>query len=763
MSLDLQLLRQIDDSKLDRNERARLRCRLAKELEEAGNYEGARSAMAGLWQRVGERPMLKGMDEKTVCQVLLRAGALTGWIGSSMQVEGAQEIAKDLLTESRRHFERLKDPVGAAEAHIEVAWCYWREGAYDEARVTLREALEELSGKDNDLQALALVRLADVERASRRFSDGLRVLGEAAPLIETSSSHSLKGKYHNTLALVLRNLGAAENHGDYIDRALVEYAAASFHFEQAGHTRFRARVENNLGFLFFTIKRFEEAKKHLDCARRLFDSLKDGGSCAQVDESRARLLLAQGKNTEAERVVRSAIRIQENSGEQSLLAESLTTHGTALARLGQTERARMILQRAIEVASLVGDKEKAGLAAITLIEEIGERLTTNEITAAYERAVAFLKGSQNLETLARLVACSERVLAISRRRKGEFNSSNFLYASPQVATILRDAHRVAEAAGTVLITGETGTGKEVLARLIHEWSGRTGKFVAINCGALTSTLIESQLFGHLRGSFTDAIKDHPGAVREAARGTLFLDEIGELSAGNQSKLLRLIEQGEIHSLGASLPEQIDARIIAATNRDLKDAVANKRFRDDLYYRLNTFHLHLPPLRERTGDIPVLAEHFIRQALDATGKRVNFASGAIEAIKRLPLRGNARELRALIERTILIAANDSLISAEAVELVALRQSQTSNFADPWDNFSLEEEVKRFEGELIRRAMDAAKGSVVGAARLLGVKHQTLSKMLQTRHKDLSQAKNQTNRRKRSIIRASLASRKNNSTV
>lgn len=751
MDLELNLLRQIDDPKLNRSERARLRCLLAKELEDAGNYEGARGALHGLWQRVGERPVLDGLDKQTAALVILRAGALTGWIGSSRQVEGAQETAKNLLTESRAHFEVLNDQAGAAEAEIEIAWCYWREGAYDEARVTLCEARAKLSDLDNDLQAVALVRSAIVERAARRFHDALRVLDEAAPLIEKSASHSLKGKYHNTLALVFRNLGAAENYEDYIDRALVEYAAASFHFKQAGHTRFRARVENNLGFLFFTIKRYEEARGHLDCARRLFDSLKDSGSCAQVDESRARLLLAQGMNLEAERVVRSAIRVQEKSGEQSLLAESLTTYGIALARLGQTERARMVLQRAIEVASLVGDKENAGLAALTIIEEIGDRLTISEITTAYERAAIFLKGSQNLETLARLVACSELAMAWSRQRKANLNAYSFLYASPQAAALLRDAHHVAEAASTVLITGETGTGKEILARLIHEWSGRPGKFVGINCGALTSTLIESQLFGHLRGSFTDAVKDHPGAVREAAGGTLFLDEIAELSAGNQSKLLRLIEQGEIHTLGASLPEQVDVRIIAATNRDLKEAVAKKRFRDDLYYRISTFHLHLPPLRERTEDIPVLAEHFIKQVNDTTGKRVTFTPESIEALKRLPLKGNVRELRTLIERTVLIAAQDSLISAEAVEIVALRKTQMANLADPWDNFSLQEEVRRFEAELIKRALDSAKGSVVGTARLLGIKHQTLSKMLQTRHKDLQPVSNMTSKRKRSIIK------------
>lgn len=685
--------------------------------------------------------------------MLLRAGTLTGWIGSARQIAGAQETAKDLLTESRVCFEALNNLSGVAEAEIEVAWCYWREGAYDEARVTLCEALIKLSGEDNDLRAVALIRRAIVERMAKRLRDAFSCLTEAAPLVEVSNSHSLKGRLHVELAVVLRNLSTVEKREDYADRALVEYSAASFHFEQAGHTRYCALTENNLGYMLFTLGRFPEAHDHLDRARRIFASLKDNGSVAQVDDTRARALLAQGKNSEAERITRSAVRIQEKGGEQAFLAEALTTHGTALARLGQAGRARATLQKAIETASLVGDNEKAGLAAITIIEELGEQLSGTEITAIYEDAANLLANSQHLETLSRLLACSRQVLSTTRLRKAEFNTANFLYSSPQTDAILRDARRIAESAGAVLITGETGTGKEVLARLIHEWSGRGGKLIAINCGTLTSTLIESQLFGHRKGSFTDAVSDHPGAVREAAGGTLFLDEVAELSSGNQSKLLRLIEYGEIHTVGAPVPEHVDVRIVAATNRDLKAASDKWRFREDLYYRLSAFHLHLPPLRERTEDISVLAAHFIKQALDTTQKHVTFMPEAIEAMKRLPLKGNARELRSLIERTILIAAADSLITAEAVEIVALRQTQTSNFANPWMGCSLQEEVKRFEGELLRRALEAAKGSVVGAARLLGISHQTLSFMLKGRHKNLQPADNLTRKRKRSIIRTS----------
>lgn len=753
MNLEISILRQIDNPKLNQSERALLRCRLAKELEKAGNYEGATGALGDLWRGVGERPALAGLDEKVAAQVLLRVGCLTAKIGSARQVEGSQERAKDILTECRERFYGLKDTRGVAEAQIELAICYWREGAYDEARITREETIKQLSDSENDLKALALVHGADVERSANRLNDALRLLNDAASLINESTSHSLQGKYHNTLALVLRKLGMAENREDYIDRALVEYAAASFHFEQAGHLKFNASVENNLGFLYLKLNRYEESQRHLERARRLFSSLKDYGTMAQVDETRARLLLALGKTAEAERVVKAAVRTQEKSGEQALLAESLTTHGLTLARLGEFDRARAALQRAIEVAALVGDKERAGLAAITMLEELSDQLSNNDITTIYERATHLMSQSQNLETLLRLLACSQKALTISKLRKAEFNSSGFIYSSSEIANLLKNAHRVAESDGTVLLTGETGTGKEILARLIHDWSGRGGAFVPVNCGALTETLAESQIFGHLKGSFTDAVTDHAGLVRQSAGGTLFLDEVAELSAGNQGRLLRLIEHGEIHTLGAPLPEHIDVRIIAATNRDLQFQIKSKRFREDLFYRLQMFHLVIPPLRERPEDIPPLAEHFIKLIQATLNKRVAFTPEAIEAMKKLPLKGNARELRALIERTIIVASEGEVITAQAVEAVALRKSQLANFSNPWIDCSMWEEVKLYEARLIKQALEMGGGSVVRAAELLGISHQSLSAMLNKRHKDLLPATNLAGKRKRRYIKSS----------
>jgi transcriptional regulator with PAS, ATPase and Fis domain len=410
------------------------------------------------------------------------------------------------------------------------------------------------------------------------------------------------------------------------------------------------------------------------------------------------------------------------------------------------------LQRAFEVAEQAGDLEGAGVAELTTLEELGDHLTSVELRAIYELADHLLARTQHPGILERLRTCARRVIAAERTHNIEFDTAGFAYGSEQTAALLRGAHSIAHSQGAVLLTGETGTGKELLARLMHEWSGRPGQFVAINCAALSETLLESQLFGHVKGSFTDAVEDYPGAARLAAGGTLFLDEIAELSAVNQSKLLRFIEYGEIHTVGAGAPERIDVRVMAATNRVIEDEITEGRFRRDLFYRLQNFRLELPPLRARVEDIPAIAEHFIREAIRRHGKRVRFTPDAIEAMCRLPLAGNARELRSLIERTLLATTEGSSIEAEAVETVALRLTGKADFADPWANFSLKEEVQRFEERLIEKALRDAQGKVSNAARLLGFKHhESLNWRLKNRNKNLLAARTPAKQRKRSIIK------------
>lgn len=752
MDLTLNLTHQLENSTLNPIEQAKARTRFARELIEAGDYEAARHAMGDSWKRLGERPDTAMLDRATAAEVLLRTGSLTGWIGSARQFTGSQELAKDLISESISIFEGLGETEKVAEAFNDLAICYLREGAFDEARVTLREALTLLNSIESEQRLRTFLNGAEVERAASRFQDAFSLLNEAAPLLDKSGSDVIKGRFHNQLALVLRNMGTAENRADYTDRALIEYAAASHHFEQAGHRRNCARVENNLGFLFLSCGKIKEAHEHLDYARRIFVTLKDSGSVAQVDETRARAFLAQQRPAEAERSTRAAIQMLEKGGEQALLAEALTTHGTALARMRRFDQARATFERAIEVAQQVGHQESAGLAALTSVEELGGRFTAEEKRAAYEQADRMLSDSTRSEILARLRLCARRILATQSQETAALSAPSFVYGSEETAKLLRLAHRVASVQVPVLITGETGTGKETLARLVHEWSGRAGEFVTVNCAALSGLPIESYLFGYKQGSYAEAVMPTPaGAAHQAIGGTLLLDDIAALSLNDQGKILRFIEHGEIHQIGTPEPEHINVRVIATTNRNLRHEVEQGNFRSDLLYRLEAFNLIIPPLRERPEDVTSIAKQFLQNACASFNKQVAFAPDALEALSRLPLKGNVRELRAIIEQLVVTSSEESVLTAEAIEVLILKQMPHPCLTESWKGCSLDEEVLHFEGGLIKRALQVSDGSVTRAARLLGVTHQGLAFILQGRQKDLLAARRPVKPRRRSLMR------------
>ena len=457
MSSTIQLLHRIADPALTPDGRARLRCQLAKQLEDIGNYEAARDAMGELWLGVGYRPVLDELDQTTTAEVLLRAGVLTGWLGCAKRIEGTLEAAKDLISESVTIFETLKDALKSAEAQMELGHCYWREGGFNEARDLLKGALSRLPDEAGDLRAVTLSRLATVEKVTNRLSDALRLLEEAAPLLEASGNHTLKGRFHNEYAQVLRKLGAAELRDDYTDRALIEYAAASYHFEEAGHRRYQGYVENNLGYLFGTIKNFTEAHRHLDRAQALFTSLKDRVHIAQVDDSRAKVLLWEGLAAKAEKLARAASQALEASDQRSLFAEALTTHGVALARLGQYPQAQLTLQRGIDVAYEAGDSEGAGQAALSIIEELSEHLTDDELIGVYDRAADLLSGSRHEASRDRLLACAHRVMHLvgtstSPRTWTNFSLKDALrrYEARLIERALRDAGGVVARASQLL-------------------------------------------------------------------------------------------------------------------------------------------------------------------------------------------------------------------------------------------------------------------------------------------------------------------------
>jgi len=408
MSLEAELTAlKTQQSSLPLTERAAESCRLAKQLEKTGKYELAYEALAEFWPDRDGSPKLEGLDSLQEAEVLLRIGAIAGWLGSTDQIAGGQETAKNILTRSIEIFEHDERVDKVAEARGDLALCYYREGAFDEARVQLRTALHALPEGNEDLEAILLIRAGIIEERTRRLNNALKFYERAAPLVERSNDHALKGSYHFEYGLVLGRLSAPENREDYIDRALIEYAASSFHYEQAGNELALARVESNLGFLYFKSERYRQAHEHLSLARNLFLKLKDAATAAQVDDTRARTLLAEGHAADAERIARRAVRVLERGGQQALLAEGLTTQAVALARLGNQARAKALLERAIEIAETVGDLEGAGRAKLSILEEFGDKISAKELITIYRSAIDLLKSSQHPETGQRLINCAD--------------------------------------------------------------------------------------------------------------------------------------------------------------------------------------------------------------------------------------------------------------------------------------------------------------------------------------------------------------------
>jgi two-component system response regulator AtoC len=308
----------------------------------------------------------------------------------------------------------------------------------------------------------------------------------------------------------------------------------------------------------------------------------------------------------------------------------------------------------------------------------------------------------------------------------EYSFENIVTKNEKMDKIFEMIKKVAPYKSTILITGESGTGKELVARAFHYQSDRSKNlFVPVNCGAIPENLLESELFGHAKGAFTDAIRTKKGLFEEADGGTLFLDEIGELPAQLQVKLLRVLQDGEIRRVGESKPIQIDVRIIAATVKDLAREVSEGRFRDDLFYRLNVLHINLPPLRERKEDIPLLVTHFINKYNQSLSKNVKgIDSRALEALIEYKWYGNIRELENTIERALVLTDGDT-IELENLP-IEIQNFQDEVQVEPLveDEYSIKKASKLLELNLIKRALKKTKGNHTHAARLLEISHRAL---------------------------------------
>jgi tetratricopeptide (TPR) repeat protein len=399
---------------------------VAADLIHRGQYEAAREALGELWLGVGQRPPIGNLPPAINAEVLVQCGTLTGWLGSVYNVSGAQDEAKDMLSEAARTFRAKGMPAKVSETQYELGACYWRLGQHDEARVVLQEALKPLTDADIELKAKILIRRTTVEVWANRYYDALNILKEAEPVFE-SANDALKGRWHGQKGLVLRRLGTAEGQPDYYDRAIIEYTAAIYHYEQARHERYCGINLNNIAFLLYKLGRYGEAHEYLDRAQLILTKLRDSGILAQVDETRARVLVAEKKYRDADRVITGVIKTFEQGGESALLADALSVQGVVWARLGAREASLNILREAVKVAQESGALTQAGHAALTLIEEHGTswRLPQEDLVAVFSHASNLLKGSQDVEDKERLLASAQVV--IKRLSGMQIHDRNFTF------------------------------------------------------------------------------------------------------------------------------------------------------------------------------------------------------------------------------------------------------------------------------------------------------------------------------------------------
>ena len=345
------------------------------------------------------------------------------------------------------------------------------------------------------------------------------------------------------------------------------------------------------------------------------------------------------------------------------------------------------------------------------------------------------------DVIERAISAREDQLGLQMPRKGPEPGERFLRLggmvakSPAMRKIFDLIPRIASSPSSVLITGESGTGKELVARAIHDLGTRKGHpFVVVNCGGVPDTLLESELFGYVKGAFTGADRDKEGLFSRAHKGTIFLDEVGELPLLLQVKLLRVIQEKSFQPLGSTEERQVDVRIVVATNRDLEKEVIEGRFREDLFYRLNVIHIHIPPLRDRPEDIPVLVQYFLEKYTKEQKKPVQgISSYAMEALRDYPFPGNVRELENIVERSVALSATN-LVLPESLNLARLRKKDSIALEDPIrlveylrlpeEGVDIEALLLRIERRFLELAMERARNSKQEAAKLLGLSLRSL---------------------------------------
>ena len=434
--------------------------------------------------------------------------------------------------------------------------------------------------------------------------------------------------------------------------------------------------------------------------------------------------------------------VDDEPGVRSSLSGVLHDEGYAVEAVASGEACLDRVTRG-PVDLIVLDVWLPGLDGLATLQRLRERQV--------DAQVVLISGHGNIESAVRAIklgafdfvekplSLDKTVLVVRnalRQRKLEAENRALRARVDKTQTMVGESYalrqlreQVAMAAptnGRVLIYGENGTGKELVARTVHQLSKRrAGPFVEVNCAAIPEELIESELFGHVRGAFTGAVADRRGKFEAADGGTIFLDEIGDMSVKTQAKVLRVLQEQTLEPIGGTQRIKVDARVIAATNKDLQAEIRAARFREDLYFRLNVIPIFVPPLRERQEDIPLLADHFMAEFAREYGRRIKgFDPGARVALQQYPWPGNVRELRNVIERVMIMAPGDAISAGDLGFLDPSGLTRPVGEASPAERLTLHEARDRFERELILRTLAEQQNNMSRTAEVLGVERSNL---------------------------------------
>jgi DNA-binding NtrC family response regulator/tetratricopeptide (TPR) repeat protein len=723
---------------------------------EAYNNLGMNLVLIGQWtraQEVLERALTLAIeiDEPNLPTMLDSLGELLLLRGELEEAQKLLERAVALATEKGNNWYRC-------QTHRTLGRCYLAMNQTEEALAQARSALA-LAELIGDRQAICESRLllAEASLTAGGIHEADAGLKKLAELISDSETDLLltgeAQRLHGLLEMAREQAGLAAQH----------FGRSVSIFDLLGDRYRSARAHYELGRAYAMTQR-DRAAEHFARAANIFRELGAGVDLAQVEKATEALDETAGEPSRQSETVAQllTLRLAEAVASRELLLHELA------AVIRQETRCDKVLIAEVDATEAKqriviahGMKPNDSAAVVAELNQAGNQLKS--LARKYNAAVISLKpgnappatlmivppqaaqlaGGLSIEPLLRIVELGMDVCALRERDRSAHGRAHelelagtslmpgFIHSSPAMTRLVEEVHKIRSSDVTVLVTGESGTGKELVARAIHALSARREKvFVPFNCTAVPKELSEGYLFGYRRGAFTGAIKDSGGVIRAAAGGTLFLDEVGDLPIDVQPKLLRFLQEGEIQPLGEQRPIKVDVRIIAATNTDLEEMVAQGRFREDLYYRLNVIRLRVPPLRERRSEIPTIVNYYANHYAAKFGRKdVQIAPQTVDLLIVGDWPGNVRQLCNEIQRVVARAEDGSVITPEQLS-PELRRMAAPNApgtlstisagpAVPLENVTLADALAEVERRMIAAALRKHNGNISRAARELGL--------------------------------------------